>query len=206
MFKLLNSKKGQVVFRRVKKTVIITFFALNISIMIVDGFPDRSVLGARFINLVSKYQALAMLYQPWAMFAPNPMSTNAFVQAELQFDDGSTEVWPLLRQKLMSGARRVLVGDRYRIFGQESLLPNQNELAWFDISKFITRQVTLRELSGNKRTVKQIVFKRYSNHIQPPPAAPLIPHGAGSSHYNVEPVFYYVPTVEKVRYEAKNNF
>lgn len=188
----------------VKKTIIIIFFSLNVGIMIVGALPDRSAIGAQFINLVSRYQAWTMLYQPWSMFAPNPMNTNAYVNAEIQFNDGTIEEWPLLRQRLLKNPRRVLVGDRYRIFSQKTLVPNRNELVWFDISKYIAHQVAQRESEGKKRSIKQILFKRYSNVIKPPPEAPLIPHGTLSTSYNVEPVFYYQPTTEKVSYEAKN--
>ncbi|WP_295904101.1 hypothetical protein [uncultured Bdellovibrio sp.] len=205
MFKFLRTDKCRRIFGIFQKTIIIMFFLVNVGIMITDGLPDRSALGARFIKLISRYQAFGMLYQPWSMFAPNPMNTNAFIQAELHFEDGTVEQWPLPRQTLMTGMRRVLVGDRYRLFGQETLLPNQNELAWFDISKYITRQIALRELDGHHRALKQIIFNRYSSVVRPPPEAPLIPHGTLSTYYKMDPVFYYVPTVEKVRYEAKNS-
>lgn len=173
--------------------------------MFVDGFPDRSALGDRIMNFLAQYQAWSMLYQPWAMFAPNPMNTNAFVEAELQFQDGTTEKWPLLRQLLLSNPRRVLVGDRYRILAQETLLPNSNELVWFDVSKYIARQVIEKESLGKNRTIKKIVFNRYSNVVVPPPQAPLIPHGTLSSSYQSEFVFYYIPTEENTSYAAKNN-
>ncbi|MGZ3771186.1 MAG: hypothetical protein ACXVCP_01825 [Bdellovibrio sp.] len=204
--KLFRFKKFHRTTQVTKKFIIICFFTLNISIMIVDGLPDRSALGGKFINLVAQYQAWAMLYQPWAMFAPNPMNTNAYVNAELQFEDGTTQEWPLLRQRLLQNPRRILVGDRYRIFSQETLLPNRNELAWFDISKYIARQVAQQEKEGQKRTLKQIIFKRFYNTVIPPPKGIFIPHGTFSSFYQSEPVFYYLPTtLEKVTYEAKNS-
>lgn len=188
-----------------KKSIIVAFFSLNVGIMIVDGLPDRSALGARFIKAVARYQAFGMLYQPWSMFAPNPMNTNAFIEAQLQFDDGSSEEWKLPRQTIIEGFRKILIGDRYRLFGQETLLPNKNELTWFDVSKYIARKTAQSEFNGKKRTLKKIVFNRYSNVIRPPPEAPLIPHGTRSQNYKIDPVFYYVPTMENVRHEAKNS-
>lgn len=201
----LEQHKLKKVSHLLKKLIIIIFFSINITIMFVDGFPDRSALGDRIMNFLAQYQAWSMLYQPWAMFAPNPMNTNAFVEAELQFQDGTTEKWPLLRQLLLSNPRRVLVGDRYRILAQETLLPNSNELVWFDVSKYIARQVIEKESLGKNRTIKKIVFNRYSNVVVPPPQAPLIPHGTLSSSYQSEFVFYYIPTEENTSYAAKNN-
>lgn len=203
-FFLENSSHCTRYLRVLRKSIIVAFFSLNVGIMIVDGLPDRSALGARFIKLVARYQALAMLYQPWSMFAPNPMNTNAFIAAQLQFDDGSIEEWKLPRQTIIEGFRKVLIGDRYRLFGQEVLLPNRNEQTWFDVSKYIARQVGQSETNGKNRTLKQIIFNRYTNVVRPPPEAPLIPHGTPSTHYKIDPVFYYVPTTEKVRHEAKN--
>ncbi|MDG0816928.1 hypothetical protein [Bdellovibrio svalbardensis] len=188
-----------------KKTAIVLFFALNVSIMIIDGLPDRSVVGAKFIKLIARYEALTMLYQPWAMFAPNPMNTNAYVDAEVYFTDGTSEVWPLPRQKILSGMRKIFVGDRYRLLAQESLLPYKNEEVWLDVSKFVSRQVLLNENKGRHRTLSRIIFKRYTNRVSPPPEEPLRPHGTLSSSFEAEPVFVYASTTEKIGHEAKNS-
>ncbi|MFV3408645.1 hypothetical protein [Bdellovibrio bacteriovorus] len=193
------------IFRQGKKILIMTFFTLNVGIMVVDGLPDQSTLGERFISAVRRYQALVMLYQPWAMFAPNPMNTNAHIEADLIFEDGSTGVWKMPRPTIMQGPRKVLTGDRYRLFGQETLLPKENELVWFDVSRFITREVMEAEAQGKNRILKEVIFKRYQSRVRPPPEAPLIPHGTLSSKYDSETLFVYKPTFERIRHEAKND-
>lgn len=188
-----------------KKTLIVLFFLTNVSIMIVDGLPDRSAVGAKFMSYLARYQALAMLYQPWAMFAPNPMNTNAFIEAEVYFSDGTQITFPLPRQQIISGARKILIGDRYRLLAQESLLPQKNEALWFDVSRWVSREVSKQEDSKHHRAISKIIFNRYSNRVLPPPEEPLRPHGTLSSYYSSEPVFYFTPTTEQIRYEAKNN-
>lgn len=189
-----------------KKTCILVFFSLNVGIMIADGLPDQSSLGARFISFVARYQALAMLYQPWSMFAPNPMNTTAFVEADLLFDDGTSAVWKMPRPHDMSPLRKLLVGDRYRILGQETLLPEQNDLVWFDLSHFISREVMTQEsLKKSPRTLKEVQFKRFESRVRPPPEDDFIPHGQLSRKFEVFPVFHYIPTYERIRYEAQNN-
>ncbi|AHI06657.1 hypothetical protein BDW_10785 [Bdellovibrio bacteriovorus W] len=194
--------------RITQKTAICIFIGVNLAIMYIDGLPDKTPLGKNFTDLpiVARYQAFAMIYQPWSMFAPNPMNSNAFLQAEVLFKDGSKRIWDFPRQNLMSGARRVLVGDRYRLYGQESLKPGSVELMWQDVSKYITRQVLIdEEAQSTFREVEKITFFRFSNTITPPPAAPFIPHGQLSQNYQIDPVFYYIPTVSQVNYDYKNN-
>ncbi|UXR64636.1 hypothetical protein EZJ49_16365 [Bdellovibrio bacteriovorus] len=189
-----------------KKILIVIFFSVNVGIMIADGLPDQSALGARFISLVSRYQAAAMLYQPWSMFAPNPMNTTAFVQADLLFDDGSTAVWKLPRPQELPFLRQVLTGDRYRILGQETLLPQHNDLVWFDLSRYITREVMQQEVARNSgRTLKEIQFKRFESRILLPPEGTFIPHGQRSNKFNITHVFHYLPTYERVRHEVQNS-
>lgn len=188
----------------IKKSIITAFVLLNVSIMIVDGLPDQSTLGARFMQLVERYQALTMLYQPWAMFAPNPMNTTAFIEADLTFADGSTSTWKLPRPVNSSGLRKFLTADRYRIYGQETLLPGQNDLAWFDLARYITRQQMAKSPEGSP-AITSIVFKRFSSRIQPPEEGRLIPHGTLSTRFEVEEVFKYTPTYKEVRHEASNN-
>lgn len=202
------NRKEKILFflHQIKKTIILTFFTLNVGIMVVDGLPDQSKLGESFMKAVQPYQALTMLYQPWAMFAPNPMNTNAFIEADLTFEDGSAGTWKMPRPLLITGPRKVLTADRYRLLGQETLLPNQNEAVWFDVSRFITREVMANERSGKNRILKTITFKRFSSRIVPPPEAPLIPHGTLSSNYDVETIFVYTPTFERALHEAKNNY
>ncbi|UOF01249.1 hypothetical protein [Bdellovibrio reynosensis] len=187
-----------------KKIVITAFFTLNVSIMIVDGLPDKSLLGSRFLKSVAQYQAWSMLYQPWAMFAPNPMNTTAFVEAQVEFTDGTFDTWQIPRPQNAKGWQR-LVADRYRILGQETLLPNTNELVWFDFSKFVTNQVQLKEKEGKNRTVKNLSFHRKFSRVIPPPQGPLIPHGQLSTSFESEPVFAYQPNLETQRYEANNS-
>ncbi|WII72372.1 hypothetical protein QJS83_00640 [Bdellovibrio sp. 22V] len=188
------------------KIVIFLFFSANVGIMVADGLPDRSALGTKYIKLIARYQAFGMLYQPWSMFAPNPMNTNAHIEAVIYFDDGSHDIWKMPRQRNTEGLRKLLVADRYRLMGQETLLPNQNELVWFDLSKYILKQTALKEAKEKKRVVKNIVFNRFHSQIAPPTDSNFIPHGRLSSSYKAEPVFFFTPTAQQVRHEANNRY
>lgn|GEM_PF-1256373 len=186
----------------IKTFVIAAFICVNLGIMACEGLPDQSVLGARFVKLIARYEALSMLYQPWSMFAPNPMNANVYIDAEITFTDGSKESWRFPSQSTMNGWRKILVGDRYRILGQETLLPNRNERVWADVSQYVLRQIAQREEQGQQRTVQAIVFNRHSNYINFSSSTPLRPHGVASTSYDTQAVYYFLPTPEKGRYEA----
>lgn len=188
-----------------KKVVIVLFVSVNAAIMFIDGFPDKSALGRTFLQKVAPYQGLVMLYQPWSMFAPNPLDTNAFIEADLEFTDGSVDQWQMPRPLNLTGIRKFLISDRYRIFGQESLLPNQNEQVWFDVSKYVTRITMEKEKNTRQRTLRRIVFKRLHSQIKPLAAETFIPHGQLSKSHNIDYVFYYTPVFKEERHEAKNN-
>lgn len=195
-------------FQLIKKISIYTFIIVNLAIMYIDGLPDKSPLGKLFTEFtpIARYQAFAMIYQPWSMFAPNPMNSNAFLQAEVLFKDGSKRAWEFPRQNLMTGLRRVLVGDRYRLYAQESLKPGEVELMWQDASKFVARLITFEEeAAGTLRTIEKITFYRFSNTILPPPEAPFIPHGQISQKYDINQVYDFIPTINQVTYDYKNN-
>lgn len=203
---LFNKKNILSYFQILKRAAIYIFILVNLSIMYIDGLPDKSHLGKAFTEFapIARYQAFAMIYQPWSMFAPNPMNSNAFLQAEITFKDGSKRFWEFPRQTLMTGLRRVLVGDRYRLYAQESLKPGDVELMWQDASKFVARLITFEEeAAGTFRTIEKITFYRFSNTVLPPPEAPFIPHGQLSQSYEIDPVYHYSPTINQVTYDHK---
>lgn len=60
--KLLDNEKLRCISTFTKKTIKTAFFPLNVGIKIIDGLPDRSAIGTRFINLVPQYQDWSVLY------------------------------------------------------------------------------------------------------------------------------------------------
>lgn len=190
-------------FERAKLFAISVFIAFHLMLILTASFPDRSELGRLILRTFGDYFDFVGLEQPWSMFAPNPMSLNSYVEAEIYFTDGSKEKWSLPRPTQMNGADKVIGGDRYRKFTQEYLMPEKNEEIWFDVARYVTRHVNKIEASGRKREVEKLQFFRYYNYVEDPRKF-FVRHGEKAGEYKKESVFYFYPA-KKGKYEVSNN-
>ncbi|WP_413560228.1 hypothetical protein [Bdellovibrio sp. HCB209] len=188
---------------RAKLTVISVFVAIHLMWIFTASFPDRSELGRRILNTFGEYFDFVGLEQPWSMFAPNPMSLNSYVEVDIHFKDGSKEKWSLPRPTQMQGADKVIGGDRYRKFTQEYLMPEKNEDIWFDVARYVTRQVSKVEAAGKHREIERLQFFRYYNYVEDPKKV-FVKHGEKNGEYKRESVFFYYPA-NKGKYEISNN-
>ncbi|WP_413577499.1 hypothetical protein ACLVWU_03965 [Bdellovibrio sp. HCB290] len=167
------------------------------------SFPDRSELGRLILRNFGYYIDVVGLEQPWSMFAPNPMSLNSYIEVEILFKDKSTEKWSLPRPTQMDGFSKVIGGDRYRKFTQEYLMPEKNEEIWFDVARYVARNVNHIEANGRKREIEKLQFFRYYNYVQDPQKV-FVRHGDMSGEYKRESVFYFYPA-KKEKYEISHN-
>jgi hypothetical protein len=187
--------------RWTQKSIIVLFVAVNATMMVFSALPDRSVLGDRILDSVARYQIFFGLEQSWSMFAPNPANMNSWVDAEIEFTDGSKEKWTFPRPSQISETERILGGERYRKYAQENLVPMERSEVWFDLSRFVARDVASIEEKGRHRIVKEVEFFKHSNFIESPDKV-FIPHGELSKNFESEAVFNFKPD-QKVRYEAQ---
>lgn len=187
---------------RIKKLLISAFILGHIVMMVTSGLPDRSAVGERVLQALSPYQVFFGLDQPWSMFAPNPAAINSYLTATITFKDGSTEQWTFPRASQLDSWDRFTAGERYRKFQQDNLLPMEKNELWFDLSRYVVREVRKLEQAGLKREFEQLHFYRHTNTVQAPTQV-FIPHGQMSSNYTSESVFHFKPTGGP-RYEASN--
>ncbi|WP_413580564.1 hypothetical protein [Bdellovibrio sp. HCB288] len=190
-------------FERVKLAGISVFIAFNLMIIMTASFPDRSELGRLILRNFGYYIDVVGLEQPWSMFAPNPMSLNSYIEVEILFKDKSIEKWSLPRPTQMAGASKVIGGDRYRKFTQEYLMPDKNEEIWFDVARYVTRNVNQIESQGRKREIEKLQFYRYYNYVKNPTEV-FVRHGEPSGEYKRESVFFFHPA-NKEKYEISHN-
>jgi hypothetical protein len=188
---------------RIKTLGISVFIAFNLMMIVTASLPDRSELGRLILRTFGSYLEVVGLEQPWSMFAPNPMSLNSYVEVEISFKDGSKEKWSFPRPTIMKGAEKILGGDRYRKFSQEYLMPEKNEDIWFDVSRYVTRQIYKLEANGKKRMIERLQFYRYYSWVEDPTKS-FVLHGEKSPDYRKEGVFYFIPA-NKAKYEVTNN-
>ncbi|WII72370.1 hypothetical protein QJS83_00630 [Bdellovibrio sp. 22V] len=185
------------------KTIISIFIAVHLSMVIIAGLPDRSLFGQRILKKLELYQVFLGLDQPWSMFAPNPSPTNSYIDAEITFNDSSTEKWTFPRSSRLDSWERFTSGERVRKFSQENLIPMQRPELWLDLSRFLEREINKIEAHGRGRTVASVQFYRHVNTVKPP-TEQFIEHGKLSTVFNKESVYQYKPTQE-LRHEAKND-
>lgn len=186
-----------------KKGLISLFIAVHIVMMVTAGFPNRSVVGDYILQSLARYQIFFGLDQTWSMFAPNPASVNSYLTADIFFKDGSQETWTFPRASQIKGIERFTAGERYRKYQQENLLPMEKAELWFDLCRYIVREVAKIEKNGRHRELDHLQLYRHHN-VVPAPTVAFIPHGQLSTQFNKDSVFHFKPT-EQVRYEANNN-
>ncbi|UXR64633.1 hypothetical protein EZJ49_16350 [Bdellovibrio bacteriovorus] len=186
-----------------KKSLISVFIAVHVIMMVTAALPDRSAVGDQVLRFLSAYQVFFGLDQTWSMFAPNPASVNSYLTATLTFKDGSTEQWTFPRASQLDDMERFTAGERYRKYQQENLLPMEKEELWFDLSRYVAREVEHIEQQGRGRQLQELYFYRHFNVVAPPSQV-FIPHGKMSTQYTTETVFHFKPTGGP-RYEASNN-
>lgn len=184
---------------RLKKPLVCGFILVQTFLMIGGSLPDPDVLLSRALDALSPYQNFIGFYQGWSMFAPYPGGENSYVDANVDFSDGTHTVWTFPRPTQMGFLEKSLVGEKYRKLGQEKLLPFQNFELWNDVSRFV-----IADLHG-KFPGKEVVvlqFYRHSNTV-PPPEKTFISHGVLSKDYDTQSIFQYKLPVN-FSYETKN--
>lgn len=187
----------------VRKSLISGFIFLNLLVMVMSSLPDKSAVTQKIMQPVYRYQRFFGLNQAWRMFAPNPSRANSYLEATLNFTDGSSEKWTFPRASQMSEWDRFISGERFRKYQQEHLRPLQKPELWKDLAEFLVRETGKVEKQGQKRTLERVVFNRSSNVILAP-SKEWIPHGQKSTNYKTEEVYSYVVN-ERSMYETKND-
>lgn len=123
--------------------------------------PKSSFVKKAYIPL-NPIQSFFSQYQSWQMFAPNPSRINAFVSAEVVFDNNESEDYQFYRPGRDELLKRYLFGERFRKFFSEGVRLDKNSRLWPDIALFIKND--LEEKNKDKK-VKKIILKRHWNTI-----------------------------------------
>ena len=92
---------------------------------------------------VRPYFVWTGLFQSWDMFSPQPETTNAYLEAIVLYQDGSTKIWSFPRMDLLSLNERYHK-ERYRKF-VEVLLDGKNSVLWPDVARHVARLPGIRD-------------------------------------------------------------
>ena len=82
------------------------------------------------------------LFQSWDMFSPLPKSANAYMEALVLYQDGSTTIWSFPRMEQLTLTEKYSK-ERYRKF-MESVLDEKNATLWPDVARHVARLPEIR--------------------------------------------------------------
>ena len=113
-------------------TLFIAFHLLAIALWVL---PFRPPLPQRWIG---PYFSLMGLSQDWSLFAPDPISANSFVDAQVVLQSGEVRTWSFPRLDVLDLPQRYSKA-RYRKY-TGWLYREQFAYAWPDAARYVARQ------------------------------------------------------------------
>jgi hypothetical protein len=123
---------------RLARIVITAFLLFNLAAIASWAVPVNLLFVSRFKDSVRPYMLWSGLFQSWEMFAPDPRSTNVYVEAWLTYQDGKTSVWSFPRMEQLGYYDRYQK-ERYRKWANDSLRLDSNSALWPDAAAYIAR-------------------------------------------------------------------
>jgi hypothetical protein len=187
-------------FVKARKFLIIVFILVHGFLMIGGSLPDPSVAMNRALDFLSPYNYFVGFHQGWSMFAPYPGGVNSYVDAMVEYTDGSTGIWLYPRPNQMSAIDKSLAGEKYRKLSQEKLLPWQNIELWNDLSQYVIRDLHAK---FPVKKVASIQFYRHTNLVKSPKVF-FVSHGQPARTYSTEGIFQFKSPVE-LSYDNQNS-
>lgn len=171
---------------KTKKGLISGFIVFNLLAMIRIHLPLDTKFFQALYRPIDSYLAFFSLYQSWTMFSPNPSRTNAFITAEVHFNDKSKETYVFPRASEMNLFEKYVNGERYRVLS-EAIRNDDNSFLWKDSAKFALRK--LRTSSYNKIPLKVELIRHWD--VIPDMQASFRPHLARKAHYQSYKFYTY---------------
>lgn len=123
-----------------KKILITGFILFNILGMMRVHLPFDNGLVRSLYRPVDPYLSFFSIYQSWNMFAPDPSRSQAYISAEVEFDDGSKDTYVFPRASEMGLIQKYVNGERYRVI-TDNIRNDNNGFMWQDTAKFALRKL-----------------------------------------------------------------
>lgn len=146
--------------------------AVGVYLLVIFAWcvPGTSPGLARLRRFVEPALLYTGLWQGWDMFAPEPASLNARLEAEVTFADGSKTVWPFPHLARM-GLWGKFTQERFRKWAIDRVRLDQYAASWPDTARWVARQ-----LPRGASPPQQITLVRLWRTI-PPPETHWVPLG-----------------------------
>lgn len=144
---------------KAKKILISAFLFFCGLVMLRASMPLQNPVVGSLYRPVDSYLSFFSLYQSWRMFAPEPPKENAYISAEVEFDDGTKDTFTFTNGSGLSLWDKYAYGERMRVLG-ESLRNDNNSFLWDDAAKFALRK--LKSSNYRKIPLKVELFRHWS--------------------------------------------
>ncbi len=149
----------------VKCRAISAFILFHIVVITSLSIPSDTQVGRTIGKQFARYAQRAGLFQSWDMFAPNPVSANTYVDAEITFRNGQKRLWTFPQMNELGYVERYFK-ERYRKFANERLQLATNSALLPDAARYIAR------LNADASNPPQSVKIVYHWSVIPPPPLP----------------------------------
>lgn len=123
---------------RLKRRLTTLFIAFHLVAITLWVFPVNASLTGFLRKTVGPYFSLMGLRQEWSLFAPDPISANSYIDAQIVLENGDVRTWAFPRLESLDFAGRYSKA-RYRKY-TGWLYRDGFAYAWPDAARYIARQ------------------------------------------------------------------
>ena len=149
--------------KKMKRIAINIFLVFHLAIIFCWAVPLNTGVVTRVRPLIARYMAWSGLAQGWNLFAPNPLSLNTRVEAEIAYRDGQTGVWRFPLPQNFGYLKRYMM-ERQHKFSLDALQNNRFAPLRPDAARYIAR---LNNTNENDPPVS-VTLVCYRSKIAPP--------------------------------------
>lgn len=146
--------------RSVAGRALISFLlVLTLAAIMVMNMPDSDIK-TRLLSLAQPYINATGLDQDWSMFSPNPRATAIYVEAHIDYKDGTSSVWSIPTRPGLwaySDYRWQKVGEHVRL--------DANEWMWRPFAAYIGTQAR----ADGREPVRVTLVRRWFQLLPPGP-------------------------------------
>jgi len=146
------------------RQAVTVFVAFHIVAIALWALPVDPALTGLVQTVLGPYFSLVGLRQEWSLFAPDPMISNSYVDAQVTLGNGESQNWSFPQLDGLGLAKRYSKA-RYRKY-TGWLYRKPYRYAWHDAARYIARQ--FKDAASPPLTVRLI---RHWAAIPPPGSA-----------------------------------
>jgi hypothetical protein len=125
-----------------KRAIISAFIAVHLVALYSWAMPPFTEpwnsLRNSINNVFRPYLLFTGIWQGWDMFAPNPLSINTYLVAEVTLKDGSVVIWPFPRMEFL-GFFEKYYQERWRKWAADNVRLDKNSALWPDAARYVAR-------------------------------------------------------------------